>query len=552
MKYSTLFSISLLFLLSLFIMFRQLIIPGYFSCIIQDTFDYTNWAWQFTEALREGIIYPRWLSLNYWGYGSPFFIIYPPLAFYLVAFFNIFTDSVILAMNLSKFTALFFAGTGIFFFVKEFYSEKIALFTAIFYILFPYNIFGLYYSGTFGSIISLIWFAPILLFLHRYITYGQYNYIIYAGVCYGGLILTHLINAYIFSFVMISFIIFMCIIQNTPKKLFAIPLIIAVGLLISAFYVLPLIYEKQFLNTETFIEEGFYFANFFILPNLTDKLPVGSYWPVYYNIHLFYFCLFLVLITMFSIRILNLRAIKAMENLYIMNIFFVCIALFSMVLLFGISSFIWDHIPFFKYIEFPYRWLNITTFSTVFLSAAGFFLPNNVYKTKRRHNMFIASLFLILLLLNYKYISSANMFTEQELIPIKPVTSNTMHMPLGIDIDKLDKNENKEKIALLNGKGNFDVILWRSAERIIEISVQHSVTLRIRTFNFPGWKAYMDGVPTEIMTEEFTGAILINVPKGKHRVVIKFEDTPVRYYSKVISLVSLLGIVFMLALCKKK
>jgi hypothetical protein len=62
----------------------------------------------------------------------------------------------------------------------------------------------------------------------------------------------------------------------------------------------------------------------------------------------------------------------------------------------------------------------------------------------------------------------------------------------------------------------------------------------------------MDGIPTEIRTEEFTGAILINIPEGKHRLVIKFEDTPVRYYSKVISLVSLLGIVFMLALCKKK
>jgi hypothetical protein len=533
-------------------MLRQLISPGYFSCIIQDTFDYTSWSWQFIEALKEGVIYPRWSPLSYWGYGSPAFVLYPPLPFYFVAFFNLFTNSVIAAMNVTKLTALFFSATGMFFFVKQFYSKKIALFIAIFYILFPYNIFGLYYSGTFASVIALIWFAPILLFLYRYIICGRYDYLIYAGVCYGGLILTHLINAYIFSFIIIFFVTFLYLLQKKIKALVAFPLIITIGLLTSAFYVLPLIYEKQFINTEAFIEEGFNFAHFFILPNLTDKLPPGSFWPVYYYIHIFYSVLFLILITIFSVRILKSGNTRAREHIYSVNIFFVCIALFSLFLLFGISSFLWEHIPLFKYVQFPYRWLNITTFAVVFLSAAGFFLNSDVYQTKRRHNLFIASLFLIFLLLNIKYISSANMFTKEELIPIKPATSNTAHMPIGIDIAIITSNDNREKITLLTGKGNFDVVLWQSAERIIEMTAQQSVILRIRTFNFPGWKAYVDGVPTEIITEELTGAMLINVPTGKHRLVIKFEDTPIRYYSKVISLVSLLGIVSMLALCKKK
>ena len=552
MKYNTFSSISVLFLLSVLIMLRQLISPGYFSCIIQDTFDYTSWSWQFTEALKEGVIYPRWSPLSYWGYGSPAFVLYPPLPFYFVAFFNLFTNSVIAAMNVTKLTALFFSATGMFFFVKQFYSETIAFFTAIFYILFPYIIFGLYYSGTFGSVIALIWFAPILFFLYRYINCGRYDYIIYAGVCYGGLILTHLINAYIFSFVIVAFTIYMSMMKKKPKDLIAIPLIFIVGLLTSAFYLLPLIYEKQFINTGAFIEEGFNFAHFFILPNLTNKLPAGSFWPVYYNIHVFYSGLFLILITMFSVRILKSRNTRAKEHIYAVNIFFVCIALFSMFLLLGVSSFLWEHIPLFKYIQFPYRWLNITTFAVVFLSAAGFFLHNDVYQTKRRHNLLIASLFSIFFLINFKYISSANLFTEEELIPVKPATSNVGNMPIGIDIATITSTDNREKIALLKGKGNFDVVLWQSAERIIEVTAQQLVTLRMRTFNFPGWKAYIDGIPTGIITEELTGAILINVPPGKHRLVIKFEDTPVRYYSKVISLVSLLGIVSMLALCKKK
>jgi len=182
-------------------------IDSFFSCFISDTFTYTSWAWQFTEALKEGIVYPRWIPPNFWGYGSPTFILYPPLAFYLVTFFDIFTDSVIVAMNITKFIALFLSAAGMFFFIKEFYSEKIALLTATFFIFFPFNVFGIYLGASFVSQIYLVWFSPILLFIYKYFTYRKYQYLLYAGAFYGGLILTHLITAYMFTFVMVAFII---------------------------------------------------------------------------------------------------------------------------------------------------------------------------------------------------------------------------------------------------------------------------------------------------------------------------------------------------------
>ena len=233
-------------------MLRQLLSEGYFSCIIEDTYTYTSWAWQFKEALKEGVIYPRWLPLNFWGYGSPTFILYPPIAYYLVAFFNMFTGSVITAMNITKFMALFMCGVGMFFLVREFYSEKIALLTSSFYIVFPYNIFQIYFVGTFASTISFLWFSPIILFTYRYMKDRHYKDVIYAGLCYGGLILTHLINAYMFTFVLVAFIISMAIVKRRPGYLMSMLLIIAVGLLISAVYIVPVIFEKQFLSMEHF------------------------------------------------------------------------------------------------------------------------------------------------------------------------------------------------------------------------------------------------------------------------------------------------------------
>jgi len=540
----TFFSILFLFFLSALMMLRQLKTPGYFSVFVADSFVYTSRAWQFIEALKEGIIYPRWLPLNFWGYGSPTFIVYSPLAFYLVAFFNVFTNSLIAAMNITKFAALFLSGVGMFFLVKEFYSKKIALLSSCLYITFPYTIFQFYSVGTFSSTVSFMWFSPIFLFTCRYMKNRHYRDILYAGACYGGLILTHLINAYMFTFVITAFIVYMSISEKRPKDLIIAPAVIAIGILISAAYVLPLIFEKYFLNVETFIGEAggdswpYYY--FLILPNLTGKLPPDHFWTVYYEKFVFYVLFFAILILLFFLRILKLRHDKAMGQTNTVNEFFLGVSVSSLFFLFGISAFIWETVPFFKYVQFPSRWLNITTFAVIFLSSSVFYAFNAAPNHKKgKQYFFIALLFLAFLFLDYRYISSAPEFAEKELIPVKSINWDMCVLPGSADINRIDKDTDFGKRALIiKGEGKAETVAWKSAERIIEIAASQPILLRIRTFNFPGWKAYIDGIETEIKTEEGYGTILVDIPVGKHVLELRFKDTPIRRYSKIISLFS--------------
>jgi len=527
---------------------------------MEDTYAFTSRAWQFVKALKEGIIYPRWASLNFWGYGSPAFILYPPLGYYFVAIFNIFTGSIITAMNFVKFTALFLSGAGMFFLVKEFYSNKIALLTASFYVVFPYNIFQFYLVGTFYSTISLMWFSPIILFIYRYIKNRNHKNIIYAGVCYGGLILTHLINAYMFTFVLVAFIFYMALVQQRLKDMVLIPLIITAGFLVSAAYILPVIFEKQFVKIKTFVGEGsgsgfvFDFRNFFILPNMTGKFSSGHLWHAFYNTFVFHVFLLCILVMLSLLLTYKLKKIDAMQSAKYANTFFIGTALFTIFLLFGISTFVWETIPFFKYIQFAHRWLNITTFAVVFSSSVIFWGLRNSYGTKKEHKLMIGIIFAVLLpmcvtsfLLDYKYIRYAHIVDEQELIPGKTPNWYKVDLPALVDIDRIDGNDNSgEKVIMTKGEGNVVFSKWRSGERIIEISADTPVSLRIRTFNFPGWKAYVDGMQTVIKTEKGVGAMLVDIPMGKHTLILRFEDTPIRYYSKIISLVSLLVMVFLL------
>jgi len=541
-----------LFFLAALVMLRQLLTDGYFSCITEDSLTFTSWAWQFTEALKEGIVYPRWLPLNSWGYGSPIFILYAPLAFYLVAFFNMFTGSIIMAMNITKFLALFLSGIGMFFLVREFYSDKIALLTSSFYIVFPYNIFQFYFVGTFASTVSFMWFAPIILFTYRSMRDGQHKDILYAGLCYAGLILTHIINAYMFTFILVAFILYMSVTKKEYKKIMNIFFITAIGFLVSAAYSLPVLFEKQFFTLSGYISYGYNFSDYFILPDMTHKLPQDSLWPVYYGTIVFFIIYFIILIFISLARTMRISHTKISGRFHGMNKFFLGAALWSLFLLLGISTFLWEYVPYFKYIQFPYRWLNITTFTVVFLSAVIFLSQDIFYKGKIKRSLFIVLLFLTCLILDYRYINTAHLFTKEFLMPVRPVNW-VNELPVWVDQEMIDKSEDiKQRAVVHEGEGCAEVIIWKSAERVIEIDALTQITLRIKTFYFPGWKAYVDGAEKQIKTEEDIGAMIINVPEGKHMLILRFEDTPVRYYSKLVSMVSFFSIAALVLFSKRK
>lgn len=54
--------------------------------VIFESYDiryHINWLQHFSKQFSEGILYPRWLAGDNYGYGSPTFVFYPPLVYYL-------------------------------------------------------------------------------------------------------------------------------------------------------------------------------------------------------------------------------------------------------------------------------------------------------------------------------------------------------------------------------------------------------------------------------------------------------------------------------------
>jgi uncharacterized membrane protein len=123
------------------------------------------WLQHFYQQLTEGIIYPRWLAGDNYGYGSPTFVFYPPLIYYLgslLKFIGLDTENAIISLFS---LAIFLAGFNFYFssydasckgFAHR--NAKIAaLIGALFYITTPYLALNIYLRGALAELWSLVW-----------------------------------------------------------------------------------------------------------------------------------------------------------------------------------------------------------------------------------------------------------------------------------------------------------------------------------------------------------------------------------------------------------
>jgi hypothetical protein len=163
-------------------------------------------------------------------------------------------------------------------------------------------------------------------------------------------------------------------------------------------------------------------------------------------------------------------------------------------------------------------------------------------KTKRRISVLMVVISLTMLLLDFKYIKYVYAFPHQKLIPVQTQISNLEHLPIWAVKDNISSNTINYRIEIVKGEGEYEILAWKSAERIIKIIAEQPIAAKIQTFYFPGWKAYLDGSEIKIQIEVESGAMLVDIPKGHHKLELKFVDTPVRYYGKLITLLSLIAI----------
>jgi hypothetical protein len=105
---------------------------------------------------------------------------------------------------------------------------------------------------------------------------------------------------------------------------------------------------------------------------------------------------------------------------------------------------------------------------------------------------------------------------------------NHAMLPAAAPSDPEELPDDQPPLDLADDNGEAAVVQWKPQHRQFRVSLTDSDQLWVRTFNFPGWTASVDGKPAGITAGEDLGDIEIDLPPGEHDVELDFRDTPLR------------------------
>lgn len=507
---------------------------------------------QFSKSLYEGNFYPRWIPDSNNGYGSPSFIFYSPLSYYLVAGIKLFSPSITTAMISAIWLGFFLSGITMYIATKYLYGGKAGILPAVFYQLLPFHLWDIYIRGAFAEFFAYIWFPLIFLFLHKTSESRSTRAMVGLSISYAGLILTHLVSGFIISLVIGMYLIFDML--KKIKKLLRTIVSLILGFGLSAVFLVPVIFERQFVQIAYIMTcpVGNYKKNFLFTWDKVQTVLRDFYLPVHISV-----ILEILLFILIAILITKNRDRFPLKHQLNFLLFLVGIAFF---LTTPLSRPIWDIVPGFPFLQFPWRWISMIEVPLCFLIGA-FFSVGSMESL----NPGIARRLAVYLLITISFLSLGTI-VKSKVIPessinkfLHPSQINKLmdppieYTPLWVkNIKEIMSEKDNNKVLVIEGNALIQVVAWESEKRIINVVASTPSLLKISTFYYPGWTAEIDERKLDIKTEDDSGAMLVELPEGKYILILKFVDTPLRYYAKSISLISLIGIVLVSLYFRKK
>lgn len=502
------------------------------------------------KAIDLGQFPPRWAVDMHYEYGSPF----PEFNYQLPYYFGYLghlagLPNVVIFKLLLAFTVIigavgmFLAGrmiTG---------STLFSLFAGVLYSYTPYQSIDHFVRGALGEVFALALFPWIFLAGYSLLKKESPLKVLLLGMVLGSLILSHqpaaLVTLPIFSIIFI-FTAF------TAKKIGSIISFIkslAVALLVSAYYWVPVIVEKKFIPTGGPI-------------NYLDQFPfikqlIYSSWsyqganPFSSDTFSFQIGIVNLLILTFSLCYFVYGIHKKNKGSIELSFFRVILIMtFIIIFLMNIRSvFIWKMFPLLQQIQFPWRMLMFTTWFTPFLY---------LLIVKNFNSKFSKPVTIILLIasiaINIGYFHPGLVRDEGDsyynhrflprtsLLPGEVISAD--YLNYAEDYAPLPNNAIRPKTLPLSKLTS----VFKSTKIIpidqnpvaysATIENEVSETITFHTFNFPGWKVVVDSNEAKIKSDQI-GAITIDLSPGKHVVDITYTETPLRLLSNIISLASL-------------
>lgn len=358
-----------IFILIIFLLsiptFWQMLTPGIFS--MQDFHLFR--LIEFDKCIRALQIPCRWAPDAGAGYGEPVFNFYGQFVYVFGELFHLINFSKVDSLKITFIFSLVGSAISMFFLAKKIWKNNFsALVSSIVYLYAPYRAVDVWVRGALPEAFAFIFFPLIILFFEKYLDKRKLRDLLIFSLVFGFLICTHNLSVILFLPFLIIWIIFRFIQMREPKVFIYLFFGGILSFLLSAFYVLPVIFESKFVDINSTTVGYFdWRAHFVTIRQLFIERNWGYGGSTWGNEDGFSLAVGYVQYTIPIIAgvIIVLRR-KHRES--IMFWVLIIIGIIGLFLTHNKSTFIWNNLEFMKYIQFPWRFLTVSVFSLALAS----------------------------------------------------------------------------------------------------------------------------------------------------------------------------------------
>jgi uncharacterized membrane protein len=510
-----------------------------------DTAIHYRRATDFVLAMREGALYPRWLPNSNFGGGSPAMLYYPPLPYYAVAFFNLFVKDTFLALTLSCWLGLLLSGLTMYRFARTHLTPKISLLPALLYMIAPYHIFDLYHRAALTEYWSFVWLPLVLDATYRVASGRGLRAVIYLAAAYALSLLTHMTITFEISVLLPVYIL---LLTRKPRRLAQIAGGVALGILMSSIFLIPLLTEVDYIRFDRALRV--HYEDFFLFEHLGRAFSWNVFPPpeerkFYYLDGVNLAALGLLVLFLLSTIVFRRKWQKLKEspaNFAMIKGVWVITAI-SLLMTSRLTDPLWRVIPQLQYVQYPLRWLTVTTASATMLTGLAIAILIRNVKLNRVY-MVAMTIGLIANVAISSYAIARTAYNRQEADASLTGTEVAEYRTIWLDRQKhLDEFE-KPAVSVIEGDAAISAVDDRGSKQTYEVKAGSESTITMRTLYFPGWAARINDKPVALSPGK-EGNIQLTIVPGDYQLTLTFEDTKPRNLGKW---ASLLGLVVFLAL----
>jgi hypothetical protein len=511
-------------------------------------------VFEMQNALLDGQFPVRMVKDLGYGLGYPLFNFYAPLPYYIGAFFSILTGSIITGSKIMIYVGFLLSGFCMFLFARKLWGNSGGLLSSLLYMYAPYHAVQIFVRGSIGELWAYAMIPLVFVGIYNILKSKiknkklKINTILIGAVGFTGVILSHNITAMMLGIFLMLFILFYSIyefiVSKTLHRTAGLVGMVLLGLGLSAFYWLPALLESSFTSVSKIIGGSADFRlHFLYLDQLWDSAwgyagsAPGRADGMSFKIGKLHIILFLLgCIGIFKINKKHkILSSKKFLILYIFTILFL-----SIFLTLNQSEPVWHVVSIFNYIQYPWRFLVIILFSISVAAGASVYLFNNF----NHRIVFVLFVSGVVIGLNVKYfkpqhyvLTKEESYKEKEYLLWTASKISDEYLPKD---SKFPQNYSEVPSTVFEiEKGEIISEINKSNYKSANVSVfAEKGELKINITYFPGWELFINNTKINRIENSILSAIPLE--KGTYAIDLKFNNTPLRLFANLVSLVSVL------------